>query len=192
MFETFSGISLKLDEKIRVKAKPSKQALLISWLVIPVYFFVVYGLPLIGPLCSVIFMSSIRKKAVTEGLSLLSYAWEHSIGGLAGILKFIIIFPTVLLGIIWFLFCLVLTYRHFQYAIAITEKRLIGKSGGREVSVPLKKIKNVYLEQSLWGKLLKYGTIVVNTTNGNFEFKNISAPEKIKSLLMEHASSYCG
>ena len=190
MFEEFDGISLKLDETILIKAKPSKNALIITWISIPILLFVVYGLPLIVQLFKAWFSTSIKQAILGKEISTFSYAWENSIGGVSGFLKFLIVFPTVLLGIAWFILCVVLTYRHFRYSMAITQKRLIGKSGETKVSVSLKKIKNVYLEQSLWGKLLNYGTIVVNTTSETYNFKNIAFPQKIKRLLMEYASTY--
>ena len=191
MLNTFNETDLIMGENVVAEARPSKRALLITWLSVPTFIFIFIILPMLGPLFAAWFSVSVKHAIITSNDSSFSYAWGQVFGALNGFLKFLIFFPIVVISIIWAIFCLVLTYRHFQYNIIVTEKKLIGKSGDRDVSVLLKRIKNVYVEQSLWGRLLNYGNIMVNMTTETLEFKSISNPEKIKRILNQYASDYC-
>lgn len=190
MFETFCGICLNNDEKIIAESKPSVKALIITWLAIPGFLFITLFLPILCSVIKISISSSISEQIGIQGISHISYAWQSVFGNLVGIYKFLIFFPITLLVMAWTILCLVLTYRHFKYCITITDSRLIGVSRENKVAVSLKRIKNVYCEQSIWGKMLNYGSIIVYTTKGTYEFKSIAFPQKIKNLLIKYASDY--
>jgi len=190
MFKIFDEICLNTDEKIILKTRPSVKALIITWLAIPSFLFVTLFLPFLGTLIKTLVSESVKQSINIQGVSPFAYAWQSVFGDLLGIVKFLIFFPITLLVTVWVVLCLILTYRHFKYFVVITDSRLLGKSKNKEVVVSLKTIKNVYCEQSIWGKFLNYGNVIVNTSKNTFEFKSISSPKKIKDFLMKYASDY--
>lgn len=75
--------------------------------------------------------------------------------------------------------------------LRVTTKRVTGKNGivkTESLDSPITKVTSVKVEQSLFGKILNYGTIYINTPAGNFEFNYIPDVEKIKDIIIEHAN----
>ena len=70
----------------------------------------------------------------------------------------------------------------------IDDKFVSGKMGILKkitLDSPISKITSVKVDQSLIGRVLKYGTLYINTPSGNFEFQCISNPENIKKYILE-------
>ncbi len=153
--------------------------------------FVFWFIPLILPIFRGLFSAKITNMIRTEEIGIIEYAWDSVFGSIPKIVLVILAIPLILLALVWVGFCLVLTYRHFQYFVAVTNRRVIGKVKDEEVYSRLELVINVFLTQSLWGKLLNYGTITVATKKGTFDFKSIHNPKRITRLLMEYASEYC-
>ena len=100
-------------------------------------------------------------------------------------------FSFTVLVLAWLALCLILTKRYFSNSPAITNFRVIGKVGDETFESPLDEVKNVFIEQSIWGKLLNFGAIVVSTKQKSLTFKDIDGPERIYSELLSHAENYC-
>ena len=106
--------------------------------------------------------------------------WEP----IPGFVKFLIIFPLILLFLAWLGLNLVLTWKHFRYALAITDSRVIGFAGSKEMDVPYDHLVNCFVEQSLWGKLFGYGSVVIQTKRQTLTFQNRKNPKAIQTRIM--------
>lgn len=98
---------------------------------------------------------------------------------------------SILLSIGWLVWSAILTKKNFGHSLTVTDKRVLGKVGEERLESSLNKIVNVYVEQSLWGKLLHYGSLVLQTENKSLTFRNIHNPHHLHKLLMPFASNYC-
>lgn len=89
---------------------------------------------------------------------------------------------------IWFVYCLII---YFVEKITLTNRRLYVRAGiiniiNRTVTaIPLRKINAVNYEQGFWGRILGYGTLLVQagadlTFSG---YSYIANPEKTKTMI---------
>lgn len=72
--------------------------------------------------------------------------------------------------------------------LAITDKRVIGKTGFIKTSVmdtPLDKITNIVVTTGFWGKIFKYGNIRITTISGDYVFNGLADPEGFKTTLQQ-------
>lgn len=104
--------------------------------------------------------------------------------------------------ILWFgTSCLVLAAVSFIAGIlhrgasefAVTNKRVILKAGlvhTRTQEMFLNKIESVGVDQTVWGRMLGFGSIAVHGTGGSFEpFHNISRPLDFRHQIQEQIGS---
>ena len=71
--------------------------------------------------------------------------------------------------------------------LEVTDDFVSGKIGllhTEKMESPISKISSVKVEQSLWGKMLNYGNIYINTPAGQYTFDCIAEPDKFKDYLM--------
>ena len=74
-----------------------------------------------------------------------------------------------------------------------TNKLIYGKVGfinTKDLTSPLDKIDHVSVESGLGGKLLGYGTIVVHSISGKYNFQFISHPEHFRDALLDTTERY--
>ncbi len=195
MINEFKGIILKKDEVIEREAKTTIPGLIFTWVSIPGGFFL-YWLIVYFPVWVKSTLSSAFKREMMEAIGLESgqkinltdYIFRNI--EIPEFLVFLIKIPFIMLIIAWLIWCLVMTSRHFKYSLAVTNLRVIGKSGAEMFDSPLNEIKNVYIEQSIWGKMLNFGDIVVSSKKGSMTFKNIHDPHPLHKLIMSYASDY--
>ena len=152
------------NEEILLKSIPSKKALIIIWIAGPAFLLVNAILNFVGALL---------------------------LAGLFAFLKVIFIVPIILVVIAWLGVCLLMTYRHFQYELVVTDHRVIGRAGQEEMDILLSEVVNVHLERSTLGRILGYGAIVVQTKRKSITFKNLEDPKRVYNLLMPYAEKYC-
>lgn len=180
LFQNFN-VDLKEDEEIVLKSKPSLKGLIAAYLTLPAFlliYFIVFMLP------------QIIRKAV------MNVIMDEITGGSSGdgilnkVLEVISGAVIVACIILWIVICAVVTIRYFGYRLVITNIRVIGKARENRMDVKLTDIMNVYIEQSIWGKLLGYGHITIRTKRQALTFKNISDPENFHRKLMDYASEY--
>jgi uncharacterized membrane protein YdbT with pleckstrin-like domain len=73
--------------------------------------------------------------------------------------------------------------------IAVTNRRVIIKTGmasRRSLEIMLPKVESIGIEESFWGRLLGYGTVVVHGTGGTPEpFRKIAHPNQFRQHVQE-------
>lgn len=92
----------------------------------------------------------------------------------------------------WLLFiptiqAIVKTIQFFCIDLALTNKRVIGKVGVFNTSaldLPLDKVQNVSTHQGFWGKIFKYGTIVISSASDTFTCNYIHKVDDFKNAIM--------
>ena len=77
--------------------------------------------------------------------------------------------------------------------LCFTNKKVIGKTGiikTKSLDAPLNKINNASVNQGLFGKILGYGTVRIDTSSGTYVFGHISDPDGFKTALMNQIEKY--
>lgn len=70
--------------------------------------------------------------------------------------------------------------------LEITDTMVSGKIGlihTETLDSPINKITSVKVEQKFWGKIFNYGNVYINTPAGNFDFRYMADPNKIKDYI---------
>lgn len=96
----------------------------------------------------------------------------------------------ILIGIIWFPRDLI---KYFTTKLEITNRRIKGKTGlinTNELDSPLNKINGIQVKQGLFGKIFKYGTIIITTSSSVFEFDYVTKPNEFKTILNNQIETY--
>lgn len=68
----------------------------------------------------------------------------------------------------------------------VTNYRVVGESRQGEIEEEIYDIKNVHVEQSLFGKIFNYGAVVINGRKKSLTVKNIDNPQKVRQILMSY------
>ena len=82
---------------------------------------------------------------------------------------------------------IITTISIFNIELAVTDRRVIGKSGIINTSAmdaPLDKIQNCSVSSGLWGKIFGYGTIEIHTAADLYLFTMVKNPDAFKKALM--------
>ena len=198
MQSILSSFNLKSGENIVKESKPSKLLLIATWLCLPLFVLTVFLITYLPPLFSTM-ASSAAKEALAEALGIpvgtdfnvASAVYDQVFGSIPPVVKVLIAIPFVLLVLVWLGWCLVMTRKHYQYQLAVTNLRVIGKAKYELLNSPLNEVRNANLEQSLWGKIFSYGSITVQTSSRTLTFKNIHNPRELYNLIMNAAREYC-
>lgn len=176
------------DETQVKSLKTSKTAILVDWLALPALFLVLF-LTVIVPVAVKTYASYELKTIIMEetgleelGLGdLLSHPLRTLFPGISGMVRGLLIAITVILSAIWFIFCCIRTKLNTGYELILTDKRILAFAHGEMFSDDWQNIKNVYVECSLWGKLLKYGTVTVNAVGRTVTVRHIASPETVRN-----------
>ena len=77
----------------------------------------------------------------------------------------------------------------------LTSRRVVQQTGiltRRSVDSPLEKLNNVEHVQTLWGRILGYGDVVIDTASetGTTVFRRISRPLELKRAILSAAEAY--
>ena len=100
---------------------------------------------------------------------------------------------TMMWGIIFFLIPFYFFLKNFIYCLttelAITNKKIIGKIGFIErniIEIPLEKVESLAIDQSIIGRLLNYGTIIIRGTGtGEVKINFVTNPLKFRKQFLE-------
>ena len=100
---------------------------------------------------------------------------------------------TTIAGLFSFLFAIISlvagAVKRSSAEFAVTNKRVILKAGivqTRTLEMFLNKIESVGVDQTFWGKIFKFGSIVVHGTGGSSEpFHNISSPLEFRHQVQQ-------
>ena len=77
--------------------------------------------------------------------------------------------------------------------LAVTSKRVVGKIGVLRTQVldaPLSKLQNCSVKQNLSGKIFNYGTVVINTASGEYNFSGVKNANSFKNFVMAQIEQY--
>lgn len=72
--------------------------------------------------------------------------------------------------------------------LALTDKKIIGKYGVvkiKKINMPIEYVTEVSVEQNWFEKKFGYGTIIISTLSGNYNFDYIKSAYSFKSAVME-------
>lgn len=163
-----------LDKKI-AQATISIKTLIVAWFSIPVYYIVFSIVSKItGVLSFITNALSLAINGCVDALivTLLGHYAEDQVSQSVSqhVTIGLIIFPVA----IWLCWAIVYACLHFNYKLYYTNENLIGKAGKKQVNIPLKKINNIFVESSLWGKIFNYGTITITSNVGSISIKSVS------------------
>lgn len=88
---------------------------------------------------------------------------------------------------------MIATVRHGHMELAVTNKRIIGKTGvvnTGSLDSPLNKIQNVGVSQKLGGKIFNYSTVTITTAAGSYTWGGIKNGEQFKQLVVVQMDQY--
>lgn len=105
------------------------------------------------------------------------------------IMALLCILPFLVFSIILYLKELI---RDLTTELVITNKRVLGRCGFikiKTLDTLISSIDNVQIEISFLGRILRYGTIIIETKSEFYKYKLISNPLKLKKIIMNEASS---
>lgn len=94
------------------------------------------------------------------------------------------------------IFVIPLIVRLIKYCnieLAVTSKRIVGKVGvikTQSLDSPINKVQNTEVKQGLGGKLFGYGTIIITTAAGSYNFVGVKKPNEFKSAVMAQIEQY--
>lgn len=196
-YREFNGIQLEEQEIVKAETTISKAGLLGFWISIPsvllIGFMVTYMPYIVKMILSKAFRQAIIKQFNAESFSDLDISAiisELVFGNIPKTLIVLICIPIALLVVAWIGLCLYKTRGYFNYCLALTDRRVIGKASHEELAAPLDEIVNVFIERPLLGRIFKYGNIVVHTKKKSITFKNIHDPMKMYKMIMSYAENY--
>lgn len=188
-----------LDPKETVVAEMgvSKRAILVEWLAIPtvfLVFFLTVFLPVIIKTLAVdtakaAFAAAIGVEEVTFSdvtanfLQALIPAVPHGVAVLLQVMLWLLL-------ISWLGFTVVRTYLHFGYEILLTDTRVRAKARDEIFDCKWSEIKNVFVEQSLWGKLLHYGNVTLQGPRGAVTVKHVADPDTVRVKFKTYTDTF--
>lgn len=182
-----------------VRATISIKALIVAWLSIPALYIIPYIFVYLPKYIKMKIEgeieSAIREAAgLGEKISVSDIVKQEIYGAIPPIVTDIIGFFVGLLFFAWFCWAIGYTVKHFKYKLHYDEKELYGKSGKKELTVSLDKINNIYIEDSIWGKLFNYGSITISSTVGSITIKNVAGArafaKRLASVSIENENNF--
>lgn len=85
--------------------------------------------------------------------------------------------------------------RQFATEVAVSNKRVLIKTGllsRRSIEVLLPKVESIGVDESLLGRILGYGSVIVRGTGGTFEtFDKIARPNELRQKVQQHTRNLC-
>ena len=120
-----------------------------------------------------------------------AFAWQFTAGDVAtGISIAVGAVALILLILILWKLLVLRSYEH-----VLTNRRMIQQIGvfnKRSMDAPLDKVNNVEHWQTLWGRILGYGDVEIDTASehGATRFKDIARPLEFKSAIVGATESY--
>lgn len=197
MYREFNGIRLEEQEIVKAEANISKAGLVVMWLSIPTVLLVTFICTYMPYMVKILFSKAFREVIMEQynveffsELNVSDVLSELVFGNIPTILIVLFCIPIVLLIVAWLGWCLYKTSRYFNYCLAITDRRIIGKANQELLSAPLEEVVNVFIERSLTGRIFNYGNIVVHTKRKSVTFKHIHNPMQMYKLIMSYAENY--
>lgn len=184
-------------ETVTQRSEVSRAGLLVSWLSIPTLLLIAFMTTCMPHLIKMAVSKAFREALAEQfgvesfgDLELSRVLSELIFESVPGWLIALLCVPLVVLVVAWLGLCLYKTSRHYGYALVLTDRRVLGRAGNEEMDAPLETVVNVFLEQSLAGKVFNYGNIVVHTKGKSLTFKNLRDPKHLYKAIMQYAENY--
>jgi uncharacterized membrane protein YdbT with pleckstrin-like domain len=102
-------------------------------------------------------------------------------------LRMVVTIGAALVGIAALLKILKAWFKRWTTEIVVTDKRIIYKAGfirRNTVEMNLDKVESVQVEQSVMGRLLDYGTLIIRGTGAGIEpVRNVGSPLEFRSFV---------
>lgn len=100
--------------------------------------------------------------------------------------------------LMWLLFiptikAIKLTISVSKIELALTTQRLVGKVGivaRQAMDAKLDKVQTVKIEETFWGRIFGYATVVVTTSGSNYAFQAIVHANEFKNKIMNEIDEY--
>ena len=143
---------LRSNESLVLETESTIKGLLITWLSLPggcfIYWLIVYFPVYLQSIVSSSIRHTIMDTLDISGQDLsmsdvTGYVGDLIWGDVPGFMKGILVFILIMLFLAWLGLNLVQTWMHFQYALAITDSRVIGYAGREKMDVPYEHLVNV-------------------------------------------------
>ena len=104
----------------------------------------------------------------------------------------------IALGVVALVLAVMILWKLFvlrSYEHVLTNQRMIQQTGifnKRSMDAPLDKVNNVEHQQTLWGRLLGYGNVEIDTASehGCTRFADIARPLELKSAIVAASEAY--
>lgn len=179
-------ISVEEGETFVREAHISEASIIVLWLSVPGFMLFVFCVTYLPGLISYAADAAL-KHALMEVLGVNTFGFGEIFAAVKdGIPHWLIVAFWALmtpLFIARFGWARVSTYLNTRYVLSYTDKRIGVSAHGEELTSPVSELKNVFVGQSVIGKLFKYGNVTVQTERSSVTVKNITRPDAVKEEL---------
>lgn len=177
---------VKINEKIVAEVNISKKAIIVDWLAIP-SVFVVFFLSVCLPVIIRTLTVNTAKAAFEQAIGIENAGFSDVAGNMwraimPNVPNAVLVFVQVLiwlLFIVWLIFALVRTKLHFGYEVILTDKRVLARARNAYFESEWQDVKNVFVGQSIWGRLLKYGSLTIQGARSSITVHHINNPKSV-------------
>lgn len=176
------------EEKQIIQARISVAALVIAWVSIPAFIIIPY-LSIIIPNYISMKVSGEISQMISESLSsgiemsAFDVVKEELFGAIPNFVSVIIKVAIGLLVFAWLCWAIGYTIKHFGYSLSYSDNEVYARAGRYKLTIPFNKMNNIYVEQSIWGKLFGYGSIVIVSSIGSITVKSIAGAKAFAKSL---------
>ncbi len=185
------------DETVVAEIGISKRAILVEWLFLPalfLFFFLTVCLPVIlQTLVNKAARAAFAAAIGVEDVGFFDVASNLWTAVSPWIPRWIFITAQVLLWLtvaVWVAVALVRTFRHFGYKILLTDKRVFARARSERFECEWKDLVNVFTERSVWGKLFRYGNVVLQGPRGSVTVRHVAHPEIVWENFTTYTDNY--
>lgn len=91
----------------------------------------------------------------------------------------------IVLALAWAAVAAALTKRNICYSLVFTNLRVVATSHKMQFEARIPELKNVFAEQSLLGKIFRYGALTVQAETGAITVKNVCDPASVQKQLFD-------
>ena len=135
-------------------------------------------------------MASYVDSTLLQGETVM-YRARISLWSIGHLIFFGVLLLPVAIGLIFLIWALI---RYKTTEFAVTDRRIIAKTGlisRSTVELFLDKVEALHVDQSVWGRMLDFGTIIIRGTGTTLEpIRSISAPLALRKQFMQAADLY--
>jgi len=135
-------------------------------------------------------MASYVDSTLLQGETVM-YRARISLWSIGHLIFFGVLLLVIGIGLIFLIWAYI---RYKTTEFAVTDRRIIAKTGlisRSTVELFLDKVEALHVDQSVWGRLLDFGTVTIHGTGATLEpIRSISAPLALRKQFMQAADLY--